>query len=165
MAGSIALVTIVHVLISLVAMGAGFVVVGEYFNGRSGSLASWLFMSMTGLTSMTGFLFPWNGFTPAVGVGIVSLAVFVPTCYAWLRRGLAGRWRSVYVIGAILLLYFNVFVLVAQLFVKVPAMRELAPTQREAPFLIVQLAIAVSFVVLALRVHACCVQTPARHVR
>lgn len=164
MAGSVALVTIVHVLISLMAMGAGFVVVGGFLNGRAGSLASLLFLGMTGLTSVTGFLFPWNGITPAAGVGVVSLVVFVPTCYA-LRRGLAGRWRSVYVLGTMLLLYFNVFVLVAQLFLKVPAMRELAPTQREAPFLIVQLAVAGSFVVLALRAHACVVQTPARHVR
>jgi hypothetical protein len=37
--------------------------------------------------------------------------------------------------------YFNVFVLVAQLFQKVPALKDLAPTQSEPPFVVAQLAV------------------------
>lgn len=150
----ISAVTLSHVLISLAAIGAGFVVVGSLLEGRSRPLPSRLFLGTTALTSLTGFLFPLNGFTPALGVGAVSLVVLAPTCFALMARGLAGCWRTIYVLGVVTLLYLNFFVLVVQLFLKVPAMQELAPTQREAPFLLVQLALLVAFVTLALRANA-----------
>jgi len=61
---------------------------------------------------------------------------------------LRGAWRSVYVIMAMLALYFNCFVLVVQLFEKVPSLHALAPTQKEPPFGIAQLAVLLIFIVL-----------------
>jgi hypothetical protein len=63
---------------------------------------------------------------------------------------MAGAWRSIYVISAVLALYLNVFVLVAQIFMKVPAANALAPTQKEPPFLIAQLVVMAIFVVLGI---------------
>lgn len=150
---NLGMLTLVHVLISIAALGAGFIVLGGLLEAHSRTPSTWVFLASTALTCVTGFLFPINGFTPALGVGIASLAVLAPTCYALLVPRLAGRWRVVYVVGAVTLVYLNVFVLVAQLFLKVPAMHELAPTQREAPFLLVQAAVLASFVVLARRAN------------
>src|SRR5690349_18524029 len=104
--------TYVHVLISLVAIAAGFVVLyGMIANRR---LPTWTaaFLATTVLTSATGFLFPYNGFTPALGLGVLSLIILAPTLYALYVKGLAGRWRLVYVVGAVVAFYFNFFVLI-----------------------------------------------------
>jgi len=151
--GNVAIVTIVHVLLSLAAMGTGLVLMGGLLQGRAGMRLSVGFLALTAATSATGFLFPIRGFTPAIGVGIVSLVVLAPTALALGWGGLAGGWKSAFVLGAVFLLFLNVFVLVAQLFMKVPVMRELAPTQREAPFVVVQAGLAACFVWLALRAH------------
>lgn len=154
MDGNLPALTLIHVLLSLVALGAGFIVLGGLLEGRSRAPATNVFLGTTALTSATGFLFPINGFTPALGVGIVTLAVLVPTMYSLFIRKLAGGSQRVYLIGAVTLVFLNVFVLIAQMFLKVPALRELAPTQREAPFALVQLGALVAFIVLGMRVNA-----------
>lgn len=99
---------------------------------------------------MTGFFFPFHGFTPAIGVGIVSMVVLAIAIFARYGRKLDGAWRWVYVVTAMLALYLNVFVLIVQLFQKLPALRTLAPTQSEPPFLVAQLAAVALFVVLTI---------------
>ncbi|MEI7688139.1 MAG: hypothetical protein WCL32_24305, partial [Planctomycetota bacterium] len=42
----------------------------------------------------------------------------------------------------------NVFVLIIQTFLKVPALHDLAPTQSEPPFAVTQLVVLLAFVVL-----------------
>jgi len=103
---------------------------------------------MTILTSATGFFFPLKGFTPAVGVGILSLILLAVAVFALYGQKLAGGWRKIYVITALAALYFNFFVLVAQMFQKVPALRELAPTQSEPPFGAAQAVVLVIFLAL-----------------
>jgi hypothetical protein len=49
------------------------------------------------------------------------------------------------VIGATTALYLNVFVLVVQSFMKVPALKALAPTQTEPPFLVAQSVVLVVY--------------------
>jgi hypothetical protein len=73
---------------------------------------------------------------------VLALAIF-----ARYGRHLAGAWCRTYVISAVLALYFNVFVLIAQTFQKVPTLKAIAPTQSEPPFAIAQLVILVLFVV------------------
>src|SRR2546426_10226689 len=63
---------------------------------------------------------------------------------------LAGPWRWIYVGGAVLALYLNVFVGVVQAFEKVPVLSRLAPTQSEPPFLLTQLIVMAIFVVLGI---------------
>ena len=101
-------------------------------------------------TTVTGFFFPFHGFTPAIGVGLISLPILALTIYARYPRNLAGTWRWIYVIGAAISLYFNVFVVVVQSFEKIPALHAMAPTQSESPFKLTQLVALALFVLLTL---------------
>jgi hypothetical protein len=140
--------TLIHVLISLIGIGSGFVVMYGMLTGKR--LDGWtaVFLTTTVLTSVTGFGFPFKGVTPAINVGIVSLVVLAIAVIARYARHLAGAWRKTYVITAALALYLNVFVLVVQSFEKVPALKAAAPTQKEPPFLVAQLAVLVLFIAL-----------------
>ena len=109
-----------------------------------------LFLFTTVLTSVTGFLFPIHGFTPALGVGIVACAILAVALFALYKERLIGPWRWIYAITAVVSLYLNVFVLVVQSFVKVSALNALAPTQTEPPFAVTQAAVLVIFVLITL---------------
>ena len=140
--------TFVHVLLSLVGIFSGFVVAFGLFGGKL--LNGWigLFLLSTIATSVTGFMFPFHKFLPSHGVGIVSLIVLAVAVFALYNRHLAGAWRRTFAITAIAALYLNVFVLIVQLFLKVPALNALAPTQSELPFKIAQLTALVFFVLV-----------------
>jgi hypothetical protein len=135
--------TVFHVLLSLVGIGSGFAVVYGLLAGKWPAVGTKLFLISTIATSMTGFFFPFHGFTPAIGVGILSLIVLLVTCVAFSRS-----WRRTFAITAMIALYFNVFVLVVQLFRKVPALTAIAPTQSEPPFQITQMVVLAAFVVI-----------------
>jgi hypothetical protein len=140
--------TLFHVVLSLVGIGAGFVVLYGLLTAKL--LDGWtrLFLWTTVATSVTGFLFPVHHFMPSHAVGILSLlvlAVAIPARYVF---RLAGGWRLTYVVSAVMALYMNVFVLIVQLFLKVPSLKELAPTQSEPPFAVTQLTVLVIFFVL-----------------
>ncbi|HEX3985340.1 MAG TPA: hypothetical protein VHX13_01925 [Acidobacteriaceae bacterium] len=138
-----------HVAISLIGIAAGFVVILGMIASRSLPLVTALFLITTALTSLTGFLFPFHGMTPGIIIGILSCVVLVFAVVARYGGHMEGGWRSTWVGTAILAQYLNFFVLIVQSFEKVPALHALAPTQKEAPFKIVQLATLVLFVVLA----------------
>ena len=140
--------TLIHVIISLIGIGSGSVVMYGMLTGKR--LDGWtaVFLTTTVLTSVTGFGFPFKGVTPAINVGIVSLVVLAIAVVARYARHLAGVWRKTYVVTAALALYLNVFVLVVQSFEKVPALKAAAPTQKEPPFLVAQLAVLALFIVL-----------------
>jgi hypothetical protein len=142
--------TIIHVIISLVGIFTGLVVLLGMLAGNC--LDGWTkwFLITTVLTSVTGFFFPFHGFTPAHGVGIISLLVFAVAIFARYPRQLAGHWRWIYVVTAVIALYFNVFVAVVQAFEKVPALKVMAPTQTEPPFKLTQLVVLALFVVLGI---------------
>jgi hypothetical protein len=142
--------TLIHTLISLVAITAGLVVVGGLIAGQR--LDGWtgLFLVTTALTSITGFGFPFTKLLPSHFVGILSLVVLVPVILARYRKHLEGAWRGVYVVGSVLVLYLNVFVLVDQLFRRIPALIVLAPTHKEPPYVVTQLLVMALFVVLGI---------------
>jgi hypothetical protein len=143
--------TIFHVVLSLIAIGSGSVVVSGLLASERPSGSTTLFWTTAVATTVTGFLFPFNGFTPAIGLGIVSTFVLAIGLAALYRFGLAGGWRRTYAITTVIALYLNMFVLVVQLFEKVPALKELAPTQSEPPFQIAQLFVLVVFAVLGVQ--------------
>ena len=147
---SVGAFTILHVIITLVAIGSGLIVVGGMFASNSLPVATALFLFTTALTSLTGFLFPIHGFTPALGVGTVACAILVVALFALYKEHLVGAWRWIYVITAVVSLYLNVFVLVVQSFVKVSALNALAPTQTEPPFAVTQAAVLAIFVLITL---------------
>lgn len=142
--------TISHTLISLVGIFTGFVVLFGLLAGKR--LDGWTkwFLITTVATSITGFFFPFHGFTPAIGLGIISLIVLAVAIYARYLKSLAGAWRWIYAVTAVLALYFNVFVAIVQSFEKVPALKALAPTQTEPPFATTQLIFLLIFVGLAI---------------
>ena len=102
--------TIVHTLISLVSIFTGFVVLFGLLSGKR--LDGWTkwFLITAVATTVTGFFFPFHGFTPAIGLGLISLPILALTIYARYPKNLAGAWRLIYVLGAVISLYFNVFV-------------------------------------------------------
>jgi hypothetical protein len=143
--------TFAHVLISLVGIASGLVVLYGLLHARR--LDGWtgIFLVTTVATSVTGFLLPAPHFLPSHAIGILSLIVLVIAIVARYLRHLAGGWRTTYVITAVVALYFNVFVLIAQLFQKVPSLKALAPTGSEPPFLIAEVLVLGLFVVLGRR--------------
>jgi uncharacterized protein YggT (Ycf19 family) len=143
--------TLFHVILSLVGIVSGLVVLGGLFGSRRMDGWTALFLTTTIATSVTGFLFPFRGFTPAIGTGIISMVVLAVACYARYGRHLAGAWRPVYVATAVLALYLNVFVLVVQAFLKIPALKALAPQQNEPPFAVAQGIVLLLFVLLGSR--------------
>ncbi|HXM63055.1 MAG TPA: hypothetical protein VN950_19490 [Terriglobales bacterium] len=143
---STATYTLLHVLISLVGIGSGLVVMFGFLTGKR--LDGWtaLFLTTTVLTSATGFGFPTDHLLPSQVIGSISLVILAVAILARYVFHLAGAWRSVYVVTAAIALYLNVFVLVVQTFMKVPAVHALAPTQKEPPFLIAQIIVMLVFI-------------------
>src|SRR5439155_22242852 len=142
--------TIIHTLISLVAIFTGFVVVfGMLAGKRLDGWTEWFLTTAVAMT-ITGFFFPFHGFTPAIGFGIISLPFLALTIYARYPKRLGGAWRWIYAIGAVICLYFNLFVLVVQAFEKLPPLRAMAPTQTEPPFKFTQLVVLLVSVLLTI---------------
>ena len=148
---SLATFTLLHVLISLVGIATGFVVL--YGMLRSDRLPTWtaVFLVTTILTSVTGFFFPFERLLPSHVVGVISLVVLAFSLLGLYAFHLAGRWRAIYVVTAVIALYLNTFVLVTQMFLKIPPLTALAPTQSEPPFAIAQLVVLAAFIWLGYR--------------
>jgi hypothetical protein len=142
--------TILHVLISLVGIFTGLIVLfGMLAGNRLDGWTKW-FLITTVATSVTGFFFPFHGFTPAIALGIMSLIVLAAAIFARYPRQLTGHWRWIYVVAAVIALYFNVFVGIVQSFEKIPALKAIAPTQTEQPFKLTQLLVLALFIVFAI---------------
>jgi len=145
---SLATYTLVHVLISLAGIVSGLVVLFGLIGGRRFDRWTAVFLATTVATSVTGFGFPFDKLLPSHVVGVISPVVLTVAIAARYAFHLRGAWRRVYVITALLALYFNVFVLVVQSFAKVPALKALAPKQTEPPFVAAQGLLLALFVVL-----------------
>ncbi len=144
-------VVILHVMISLVAIVAGFVAMSQMLRQRATKQVSWMFLSMTLLTSLTGFAIPAKQLTPAHILGFLSVAILAAAIYALYSKRLIGRWYHVYVVTAVLAQYFNVFVLIIQSFQKVPPLRALDAQYAPLPMAFVQLAVVTGFIVFTVR--------------
>jgi hypothetical protein len=140
--------TLVHVLLSLAGIASGFIVVYGLLTGKR--LDGWtaIFLATTVLTSVTGFLFPVEHLLPSHVVGAISLVVLAVAIVARYAFHMVQAWRWIYVVCAVVALYLNSFVVVVQSFLKVSALKALAPTQKEPPFLIAQLALMALFIVI-----------------
>lgn len=139
--------TLFHVLLSFVGIGSGLWLVATWLMDQRREGLTQLFLISTLATTVTGFLFPVVAFTPALGVGIVSMIVLgaaIAARYIW---RLVGFWRPVYILAALCALYLNVFVLVVQAFEKVPVLNALAPTGTEQPLALTQGLVLVGFIV------------------
>jgi len=142
---SLSTFTLVHVIISIIGIVAGLVVLHGMFGSDilPGSTAG--FLVTTILTSVTGYFFPFTQILPSHIVGAISLVVLAIAVIGYYVFRLAGAWRGVYAATAIFALYLNVFVLVVQLFLKVPALRALAPTQQSPAFVVTRGVVLIVF--------------------
>jgi hypothetical protein len=140
--------TLIHVILSLIAIVSGIVVVRGLIAARRYEKTTLLYMLTTALTLITSFLFPYHGFTPGIGVGIICVIIFIPTALARYSFHMNGIWRPVFVIGALALLYFNCLVLIVQSFQKVPPLNALAPTGGEPVVAISQAVLLVIFLIV-----------------
>jgi len=147
---SLSAFTLLHVIISLIAIAAGLVVMIGLFGSSRMPVMTATFLLLTILTSVTGFLFPFTQLLPSHMIGILSLVLLAVACIALYAMKLSGPWRGVYVLTALISLYLNVFVLVIQSFLKIPQLHDLAPGNPPAgpPFAVVQGLILVFFVAM-----------------
>jgi len=139
-----------HVILSLVGIASGFMVMRDFFRGRFASATITIFLVTTTLTSLTGYLFERDHVLPSHIVGAIALLVSIPTWLAWRPHRLAGGWMRTFVIGATISQWFNVFVLIAQLFLKVPSLHTLAPKGSEPPFATAQALVLLVFIAAGL---------------
>ena len=144
---------LVHVVISLIGIVAGLIVMFGMLGSRSQPGLTAIFLLFTILTSATGFLIPpllSEKLLPSHIIGILSLALLATACIALYGMRLSGAWRRIYVLTALISLYFNVFVLVIQSFLKVPALTALAPGNPPSGpvFAVAQGVVLVFFVVM-----------------
>lgn len=142
--------TFVHVALSLIGIVSGIVVLIGLLTAKRLDVWTALFLATTVATSATGFGFPFVRLLPSHVVGVISLVVLAVAIVARYPFRLVGSWRWIYVVAAMMSLYLNVFVLIVQAFLKVPALKAMAPTQSEPPFLITQLAALALTVVLTI---------------
>lgn len=138
--------TTLHVLISFVGIIAGLIALPAFARGHILPRTNVIFLWFTLLTNLTGFLFPIVAFTPALGVGIISTLILAVAFWAWYGRKLAGRAAPAYTVTATIGLWLNLFVLVVQSFLKVPALNALAPNGNEPPFALAQGALLILMV-------------------
>ena len=145
---SLATFTLLHVVISLIGIGSGVVVLWGLLASKPLNGITAIFLITTILTSVTGFMFPFEHVTPGIILGVISLVLLAFAVLGRYALHLNGSWRAIYVVTAGLSLYLNVFVLIVQLFAKVPALHALAPQGKEPPFAIAQLIVLVTFLAL-----------------
>src|SRR6266702_7016995 len=150
---SLSVFVTVHVIISLIGIVAGIIVmIGLLGSNRMPGLTG-IFLLFTILTSASGFLIPpllSEKLLPSHMIGILSLVLLAIACFALYGMKLAGAWRWIYALTALVSLYLNVFVLVIQSFLKVPALHALAPSvpPAEPPFAIAQGIVLVFFIIV-----------------
>jgi hypothetical protein len=144
---SLSTFTTVHVIISLVGIVSGILVVLGMLSGSKSNGLIALFLASTILTSVTGYFFPADKVLPSHIVGAISLLVLALAVVAFYGKHLAGSWRWIYVVTAVIALWFNCFVGVVQAFQKVSLLQPLAPTQSEPPFQIAQAALLLIMIV------------------
>jgi hypothetical protein len=150
---SLSTFVLVHVIISLIGIAAGFIVMFGMLGSRRMPGLTAIFLLLTILTSATGFLIPplvSEKLLPSHMIGVLSLILLAIACYALYGQKLSGSWRWIYVVTALLAQYFNVFVLVIQSFLKVGPLHALAPSvpPSEPPFAIAQGIVLVFFIIV-----------------
>jgi hypothetical protein len=142
--------TLLHIIISLIGLFTGAVVITLMLRGRKSPVWTAMFLATTVVTSVTGFMFPSPSFGPAHMLGIISLAVLAIAIYALYGPRLAGIWRAVFIVTALVALYLNVVVGVLQAFRKVPGFHAMAPTQSELPFIVAQTLVLTFFAAIGI---------------
>ena len=138
--------TLIHTLLSVIGIFAGLVLAGSWMAGKRSEGWAMLFLVTTLLANVTGFGFPLHPVQPGHYIGGLSLVVLALVLLARYWQHNEGKWNTVYVVGSMVALYFNAFILVVQLFKRIPGLIAAAPTQKEAPFAVTQLIVLLLFI-------------------
>lgn len=138
------LFTLIHVVIALLGIVSGLIVVYGFLRGNALPLWNRLFLVLTILTSVTGFFFPFRGITPGIVVGVISLVDLALAVTAYRLR-----LTKTYIVSATIAEFFNVLVLIVQLFEKVPALHRYAPKGNEPIVAVMQLVALLIFAAMA----------------
>lgn len=136
-----------HTWLSLVALAAGVLLIFDLLTSRAAARLTLLFFVTAVATNVTGFLFPFAGFLPSHGVGILSSLTLILALLARYGFHLAGAWRGIYAVSMVLSVYFLAFVAIAQIFQKVPALAALGPL----PFAVAETLLLIVAIVLAVK--------------
>jgi hypothetical protein len=147
---SLSAFTTLHVVISLIAIVAGLIVMFRMLGPYHAGGLTGIFLLFTILTSVTGFMFPFNGITPGILIGILSVVLLAIACIALYGVRLAGPWRWIYAVTALASLYLNVFVLIIQSFLKISPLHAIAPGNPPSgpAFAVIQGIVLLFFVVM-----------------
>ena len=141
--------TWIHTALSLVAVVSSIPVLTGLIGNRPSGGWTLLFIVTAAATSATGFGFTGIPFGASHWVGVICLVLLLVTILARYAFHLAGLWRPVWAVSLVTVVYFQLFVLIAQLFKKVPALAARAPTLSEPPFAVAQVVLLVIFIALA----------------
>jgi hypothetical protein len=151
---SLALFTQIHVALSLIGLGSGFLVAFGMLRSRTFPFATAVFLLTTELTSITGFLFPFKGITPGIVFGFLSFFALLVAVFARYGGHMQGPWRKAWIISSMLAQYLNFFVFIVQSFDKAPTLHAMGDMQKETAFAAAQLTALIAmllFTILALR--------------
>jgi hypothetical protein len=140
-----------HAVLSLMGIGSGVVAIYELLKTKTPARWTHAILAATAATSLMGLLFPFHGVTPAQVLGVLCLIALIIASLLLHRYHLQGIWRRTYAITAVMALHFNVFVLIVQLFRRVPPLSAMAPSQSEPPFQIAQLVVLLLFAAIGIR--------------
>jgi hypothetical protein len=143
--------TALHVALSLIGIGSGFLMAFGMVRSRRMPFATGVFLLTTALTSITGFLFPFRGITPGIVIGFLSMFALLLAVFALYSGHLAGGWRKAWVVSAMIALYLNFFIFIVQLFDKTPALRAMGEIQKETVFAGAQLAAFIGFLLWTIK--------------
>ena len=144
----VSLLTIVHTILSFIAIGIGIGATAGLFSGSHSSSWTKGFFATAAAVTLTGFIFPFAGVTPAFATGIVSSVILLAWLIAHYRSHLIGAWRWIYALAIVASLYLLIFVTIAQAFLKIPFLQALAPTGSEPPFAVAQIIALIVFIVI-----------------
>ncbi len=152
--------TVVHVVISLVAIVTGFIAMAQMLQDHTSNTVTGTFLSMTLLTSLSGFGFPAAQITPAHVFGVMSMALLATAFIALYVRRAMGVWKMTYILTAVLSQYLNVVVLIVQSFQKLSPLRVIAPPDAPLSIVLVQTTVAIGFIVFTARALTLARRTP-----
>jgi hypothetical protein len=145
------LFTRVHVMLSLIGLGAGLFMGFAMIRGKAWPAMTAVFVVTIGLAIITGFLFPFLGMTPGIVTGIFALIALGIAVVARYVKHMAGRWRKVWVVCAMITLYLNFFMFIIQLFDKTPALEAMGEVQKETVFAGAQLSALIGFILWTIK--------------
>lgn len=142
------ILTMAHVVLSLIGIATGFLVIFQMIRGKTLGGLNTTFLATTIVTSVTGFFFPITKLTPGLVIGTISLVILAIAVFALYSKKLAGGWRTLYVVTAVIAQFFNVLVLIVQSFMKIPALHAMAPKGDETVVKVVQICALALLIVL-----------------